>query len=271
MLEKQLELLRSGNFLKMPHHHCYRRRSMDFLLFWVLNGKGYVATEGQRYPGGPGDLFCLLRGREHEYGSDRTDPWDILWVHFQGALASTFVKAIRGFGGPRVFLGADPEIRDRWIELVIVHAAGGSGHEIRVHSALYALLGLIVYRLGQKRSGPASTEPFDVHRIQSHIHRHLKDVIALEDLAREARLSVPHFTRVFRTLFKVSPMQYVLQQRVALASSLLTETSMPLKNIAESVGCPDPYYFSRLFKKMMGTSPTEYRREKRLATSRESL
>lgn len=237
---------------------------MDFLLFWVLEGKGYVATEGLRHPAGPGDLFCLRRGKEHEYGADHNDPWDILWVHFQGELAPTFVKAIRSFGGPRVVLGADPEIRDRWIELVVVHAAGGPGHEIRVHSALYALLGLIVYRLGQKRHAPASTEPFDVHRVQSYIHRHLKDVIALEDLAREARLSVPHFTRVFRTCFKVSPMQYVLQQRVALASSLLTETSMPLKNIAESVGCPDPYYFSRLFRKMTGQSPSGYRESKRL-------
>ena len=236
---------------------------MDYLLFWVLAGRGFVSSEGKRYQASAGDLFCLRKGKSHEYGSDKTHPWDVVWVHFDGGLAKTFVDEIRRFGGSKIDLGQDAELRDRWMELVIFHNARGPHFEIRANTGLYGLLGLIHHRLQMKRTAPAMDSPFDVHRIQTYIHNHLRETITLDDLARQVNLSAPHFTRVFRRLFNVSPMQYVLQKRVALACSLLTETSMPLKQIGAAVGCPDPYYFSRLFKKMTATSPSAYRESKK--------
>jgi AraC-like DNA-binding protein len=239
---------------------------MDYLLFWVLRGKGFVATEGKRHEASAGDLFCLLKGKSHEYGTDPGDPWDIVWVHFVGSIAPSFVETIRKFGGARIELGQDTELRDRWMELVIFHTARGPSFEVRANTGLYALLGLIIYRLQTRRSAPTAESPFDVHRVQTYIHNHLSGTITLDDLARQVNLSTPHFTRMFRKLFDVSPMQYVLQTRVALACSLLTETSMPLKQIGAAVGCPDPYYFSRLFKKTTDTSPSVYRESKRVPT-----
>lgn len=266
MLPKYLELLRSGHFSNMPHHYMRRKRGMDYLLFLVLSGKGFVLTEGRRHEACAGDLFCLLKGKSHEYGSDKRDPWDIVWVHFAGSLAPVFVEKIRSFGGARIDFGQDAEVRDRWMELVIFHTARGPNVEVRANTGLYALLGLIIYRLQMRRSAPATESPFDVHRVQTYIHNHLSETITLDDLARQVNLSAPHFTRMFRKLFDVSPMQYVLQKRVALACSLLTETSMPLKQIGAAVGCPDPYYFSRLFKKTTGTNPSGYREAKRVPT-----
>jgi len=269
MLAKYLELLRSGHFSNMPHHFMRRQRPMDYLLFWVLGGKGFVESEGKRHVASAGDLFCLRKGELHEYGSDQRDPWDIVWVHFVGSLAPTFVERIRSFGDRFVIpLGHDAELRDRWMELVIFHTAGGPHCAIRANTGLYGLLGLIVHKLELKRAAPATEMPFDVHRIQTYIHDRLAGVITVDDLARQANLSTPHFTRTFRKLFQVSPMQYVLQTRVAHASSLLTETAVPLKQIGAAVGCPDPYYFSRLFKKMTGKSPSAYREARRRTPAR---
>jgi AraC-like DNA-binding protein len=265
MRAEYLELLRSGHFSSMPHHYMRRERPMDYLLFWVLGGKGFVVTEGHRHQASAGDLFCLLKGKSHEYGSDAGDPWNIVWVHFDGSIAPEFVRAIRTFGGARIELGHDAEQRDRWMELVIFHLARGPNFEVRANTSLYALLGLIVYRLRTRRIAPVTANPFDVHRIQTYIHNHLSGTITLDDLARQVNLSTPHFTRMFRKLFDVSPMQYVLQARVAQACSLLTESSMPLKQIGAAVGCPDPYYFSRLFKKTTGMSPSAYRDAKRIS------
>jgi AraC-like DNA-binding protein len=74
--------------------------------------------------------------------------------------------------------------------------------------------------------------------------------------------------RLFKRQFKVSPIYYVIQKRIAHACSLLTETALPLKQISQAVGYDDPFYFSRMFKKMMGVNPTEYRRRQRLAAPR---
>jgi AraC-like DNA-binding protein len=259
MFAQYLELLRSGHFSDMPRHFMRRLKPMDYLLFWVLAGRGFVETEGRRFDAGPGDLYCLRRAVPHAYGADTNDPWDIVWVHFDGRLARTFVERIRRFGGARVDLGQDAELRSRWLELVIFHTAKRPHQEIRSNTLLAALLGQIIYRLETKRAAPRDEPPFDVARLQAYIHQRLREPITVADLAREANLSTPHFNRVFRRLFAVSPMQYVLQTRVAQASALLTETAMPLKQIGAVVGCADPYYFSRLFKKMTGQSPSACR------------
>jgi AraC-like DNA-binding protein len=271
MLDEYLHLRSSGHFSNMPRHYMRRPKPMDYLLFWVLAGRGFVATDGRRFAAQPGDLYCLRRGVPHEYGADPRDPWDIVWVHFSGRLARTFAEKIRRFGGARIELGQDAELRGRWLELVVFHTAARPHCAIRANTALYALLGQIIYRLQTKRTAAPAESPFDVARIQTYIHHHLAEPIAVDDLARQANLSTPHFTRVFRQLFGVSPMRYVLQTRVALAGSLLTETALPLKQIGARVGCADPYYFSRLFKKMTGTSPSAYREGKIPASVRPVL
>lgn len=259
MFADQLELLRSGHFFDMPHHHMRRQRSMDYLIFWVLSGRGWVETEGKRFEAGGGDLFCLLKDRPHEYGAYPRNPWDVVWVHFDGKLARGFAEAIRGFGGPRVKLGQDLELRARWLELVVFHQARGPHFQTRANTSLYALLGLIVHRLQLRQTAKAAELPFDVHRVQTFIGEHLGETITLAMLAKKAKLSPSHFTRVFRKLFQVSPMQYVLQARAAKACELMTETSLPLKQIAAAVGYEDRYYFSRMFRKVMGVSPSGYR------------
>ena len=114
---------------------------------------------------------------------------------------------------------------------------------------------------------PVRTTGLDVQKLQTYIHEHLREPITLAQLARVARLSPTHFARVFKQQFAVSPLYYVIQKRIALACSLLTETGMPMKQISEAVGYDDPYYFSRLFHKVTGVSPTQYRASHRPAVT----
>ena len=259
MFGNHLQLNDSGHFVETQGHFMVRRKPMDYLLIWVLAGRGFSETEGRRLPAGPGHLLCLLPGKPHTYGSDRRQPWDILWVHFEGSLAREFVASIRRFGGARVDLDLHPELRDRWIELVVAHAVAGPGSKVRCDTALCGLLGLIVSRLEANAHPSAVKAPLDVHRLQTYIHHHLRESLTLAALARQANLSPTHFVRVFKKQFAVSPMHFVTQKRIALACSLLRETTMPLKEISPAVGYADPYYGSRVFKKVMGVSPMHYR------------
>ena len=59
----------------------------------------------------------------------------------------------------------------------------------------------------------------------------------------------------------MSPVNYLIELRLNRAKELLKYTPLPVNEIALSVGIANPYYFSRLFKKHTGTSPTEYRKE----------
>ncbi|MEI6083076.1 MAG: helix-turn-helix domain-containing protein [Verrucomicrobiota bacterium] len=259
MLDQYLKLNSSGHFFKEFDHYMRRAAPMDYLLIWVLSGKGFARCQGRRMEVGPGHLLLFRPRQAHEYGADPAQPWDILWVHFQGKLARAFAERIREFGQLRIDLGVDDELRDRWIELVIAHGPRDPRFAAKTNTALYALLGLIIHRLQQRTHQIATAEPLDVHRLQTYVHQHLAEPITLADLARQANLSPMHFTRVFKKQFGTSPIDYVIQKRITHACALLTETARPLKQIATAVGYADPFYFSRLFRKVMAVSPSTYR------------
>lgn len=263
MLNKYLLLKSSGHFCKMPDHHTRRERAMDYLLIWVLGGRGFAETEGSRIEAVPGDLLSFRPGHAHEYGADPQQPWDIVWVHYTGKHAAEFTRGIRHFGGPRVRLGLDDELRDRWIELVAAHLPRDPRWAARTNTALYALLGLIIHRLQQRAQARPGTEPLNLHLLQTYISQRLAQPVTLTELARQVNLSPTHFARVFKRQLGISPINYVIQKRMTQASTLLAETTMPLKQIALAVGYDDAFYFSRLFKKTAGLSPAAYRESER--------
>lgn len=232
---------------------------MDYLIIWVLAGSGYVETEGRRHTVRTGHLITLCPRAAHAYGSDAATPWDILWAHFTGTLAAPLVRAIRQFGGPVVDLGPDALLRDRWEELVLAQSSGGGGVELRVNTGLAALLGQILQRLQSGTITPQRSGPLDATALHRYIHDHYRETITLASLARLAGLSPTHFARVFRKQFGVSPVNLVIEKRMAVASSLLTHSTMPVKQVSQAVGYEDPYYFSRLFHRRTGMSPTDYR------------
>ncbi len=262
MFGNYLQLNVSGHFVRQPHHFMSRVKPMDYLLIWVLAGQGFAETEGVRIEAQPGQLLTFLPGPVHTYGSDHKQPWDILWAHFQGRLAGEFMRAIRSSGAPFLELGLDNELRDRWTELVIAQSAQTPETTIRCNTGLYGLLGLIIQRLRQRNRATTITDRLNPQHVQAFIHNHFTNKLTLSQLAHAANLSVPHYTRLFKKQFGVSPLYYVIQKRIALASVLLMETNSPLKQIALSVGYEDPFYFSRLFKKVTGVSPQQYRRKR---------
>jgi transcriptional regulator GlxA family with amidase domain len=81
----------------------------------------------------------------------------------------------------------------------------------------------------------------------------------LEELATGAGLSVPHFCLLFRQQTGYAPVDFLIRQRIRKACRLLDTTSSTIAAIAADVGFDDPYYFSRCFHRIMGTSPRTYR------------
>ncbi len=91
---------------------------------------------------------------------------------------------------------------------------------------------------------------------------HLSAEISLAQLADLAQMSVTRFTVEFRDRNGCSPMEHLNRVRVQRACELLRNTNESIHNIGAKVGFPDPYYFSRAFKKIAGCSPLTFRKGK---------
>ena len=88
--------------------------------------------------------------------------------------------------------------------------------------------------------------------------------LSIDDYAASRHMSTCWFIRSFKQILKVTPMQYILSLRMSNAQSLLETTEYNISEIAEAVGYDNSLYFSRLFHKHIGVSPSEYRKKRTL-------
>jgi AraC family transcriptional regulator len=93
------------------------------------------------------------------------------------------------------------------------------------------------------------------------LRENLDGSVRLCDLARECGLSVSHFARSFKAVFGVSSHQWLTDRRIDRAKELLSQTQLPLIDVAAQSGFGDQAAFTRTFHRVVGTSPGRWRRE----------
>lgn len=110
-------------------------------------------------------------------------------------------------------------------------------------------------------------EPHEsVRRARRLLDRDYDTPITIEQLSREAALSPYHFIRLFRRIYRQTPHQYLVQQRIARAKELLRTTDLPITEICSAVGFESLGSFSTLFRNVAGISPSAYRLSAQAAT-----
>lgn len=97
------------------------------------------------------------------------------------------------------------------------------------------------------------------HAVLSYIASHLSADIRIEELCRVACMSKSSFYRAFTEEYGITPVQFILEERLKYAKLLLDNPEVSVKEAAYASGFNDPNYFSRMFRKMQGISPSEYR------------
>ena len=122
-----------------------------------------------------------------------------------------------------------------------------------------AELGTVVSRKSQQiiRGGLA---PWQARVLKTHIETHLDVSLRTKELANLVKLSSFHFCRVFRVSFGNSPHGYVTRRRIERAQGLILTTRLPLGQIAVDCGFADQAHFTKLFRRLTGESPGEWRR-----------
>lgn len=99
--------------------------------------------------------------------------------------------------------------------------------------------------------------------LDEYIEAHIAHPISLSELAQQAGLSEYYFCRQFKQATGISPYQYLLKKRIQYACACLEKDSASIQDIAFAGGFGDPVQFSKLFKRMVGMTPTHYRRQRR--------
>lgn len=127
-------------------------------------------------------------------------------------------------------------------------------------SMMACFLQLMVYFSRQVVMDNSPQQIWRLARVMAHIEHHYRESITLEELATIADMSINHFIRIFKKLFQLAPIEYIIHLRLRKACELMEATDDPINRIAEAVGFSDGNYFARQFRKVMGISPRDFRK-----------
>lgn len=224
-------------------------------------GRGSVILHGKKREVIAGQLVLIPPGVPHRYEADSTLPWNIYWLHFAGDQATEYAELLRSDENQPVMQIADPDELVRQFENLYssVVSAFSDPALIQASVELAKTLSLVNHlRTGRHKKSQQSEQRI-LKSIEYITHRY-EQPHTLEELARQANLSIPHYVTLFRQQTGTSPLRYLTRVRLRHACELLDMTDQPVSEIAHAVGYEDAFYFSRLFRKNIGHSPSNYRK-----------
>lgn len=256
-----LRVTDAGFFPKAAGHSVRRLGGIPAeILIACAEGSGDVTIDTKEFTVEPGNLVWLPSGCTHAYRASAKRPWSILWVHFEGSECPGWRSLLLG-DDPQPLCHVPPE-RMGELSLDRVHAILEKGHSLIDLAEAAGALRQSLSSAARLRSWPGAAPSARARVATSaeklrtgwmHIHR-------LDELAVQSGVSVSHFSSLFRMETGFSPIDFLLRQRISHAARLLVTTDGTIASIAASVGCDDPYYFSRQFRRIMGASPRDYRK-----------
>jgi AraC family transcriptional regulator len=157
-----------------------------------------------------------------------------------------------------MFRALNEEPRERSIQAVRTFAPR-EGSEIEFRSNLFngkPASGSAIAAVANVRGG---LPPRVVRRLLEHIDCNIDRNITVEDLAKIANLSASYFARAFKRSVGLTPHDYLIRRRVERTIELLSDTDMPLSEIALATGFADQSHFARRFRQHVGVTPRTYR------------
>ncbi len=220
---------------------------------YVLSGTGHVRVGDTEFCPRAGDAYFLPQGMPHLYGSNKHDPFEKIWVNFGGKAVDDMIRQY-GIEGKFHFPALD--ISDLLLKMqYYTDHAGLSDRGEKCVSLLHA----IFYRLSASCEPKTREHATPVQAMLAYIDRHETDMISLEELAAVCKKSPSQAERLFKKETGMPPYRYILNRKIELARQLLRETGMSVRDISAYLSFSDEFYFSGLFRRKTGCSPTQYR------------
>lgn len=229
-----------------------------YLIHYVRNGSGYYQSGGRTWRLGEGDAFLICPDELIYYEADKKDPWTYTWIGFQGVKVREYLERTSLLTMPVFHYGHDDRIRlchEKMFEANQLSA----NRDLIMNSILYEYLFLLVRKFPKEQVSTRERQAVYIEEALRRLESGYGQELSIRSIANELGLDRSYLHRIFKAATGFSLQEYLLDLRIRKACDLLQQTDLPVSVIARSVSYEDTLYFSRLFKKKKGCSPTRYR------------
>ena len=232
-----------------------------YLMHYCLSGRGIYRSQGMSYEIGPGEGFLILPGELSSHQADDHQPWDHIWVGFSGSRSAEYLRRCGLGEEQRVYRCDQPQRLEACVEAMLGFDTAGAGNELLLLGELYSFLGWVAQSAQSSARRSRDTGGEYVELAMEYIRSHFQEDLTVAKLARYVGLNRSYLTTGFQNAVNMSPQQYLMRFRMERAAQMLREGRLTVGEIARSCGYPDPLTFSKAFKRTLGVTPSQYRRE----------
>ncbi|WP_041669234.1 AraC family transcriptional regulator [Acetobacterium woodii] len=232
-------------------------------LILITGGKGKITIGEKKYPLKEGMLFYICPDIPHSFRSDKENRMCFRSVHF------SFAEVTVGNGHwkikndeDRLQLSTGRDVKDDYLiqdlfnKLVESWFSKPPGYEFITKTLLQQLLIAIIQNNRKHHQNQATS--LKIEKIITYMHQNIEKKLTLTELSKMVELSATYLSRTFKETTGYSVIAFFNKVKIDKAKELMSEGNKKVKEVAEVLGFTDEFYFSRVFKKNEGISPTDF-------------
>lgn len=238
-------------------------RTLDeYQLNYITEGNGTIETAEGEFQIQPGTMMIISPGLKHRYRPDPATGWIENYIGFKGEMASHFLKqALTDFSNPVIWHGGQVEIFDTYQKIFDQVQAQKPAYQQIASGLILKLLGFLVSFEKQNKLEGKHIEGL-VTSARTYMWEHVDKTADFHLFAKKKTVSYSYFRKMFKLYTGIAPHQYYLDLKIMRAKELINSTDKSVKEISYELGFDSIHYFSRLFKKKTGVSPSDFRKGK---------
>ena len=281
-----LHLQEVGSLSAIRPHTSKRAKLQSYLCFMVEDGEGELVYEGKKYELKTGDVVFIdcRKAYSHSTGMNpNAGLWSLRWCHFYGPSMPAIYAKYCERGGLPVIRGADvsvdlargadmgrrddvscgADVSQYAAILTDIYALASSSdciRDMRINGKLNDLLTLLMESSWHREAHTNAPKKMEISRVKSFLDEHYEEKLSLESVASHFFIDKHYLARLFKEQYGVTLVTYLQQVRITHAKRMLRFTDKSIEEIGLECGIGELNYFSRVFKKLEGVSPSEFRR-----------
>jgi len=232
-------------------------------LILATGGSGSIIIDGRKYQVQPGMLFYIAPGVQHTFELSGEDLPYVMTVHFSyGFVTLTDGCLAISNEAPILTIPSGQQLKDCYqVEelfkrLVDTWHAKGLGYEFMTKTLLQQLL-IAIWQNIRKQDQIDATS-LKIEKFIAYMQQNLSKKITLHELSDRVQWSPTYLSRIFKGITGYAVIEYFNKMKMDQAKEYMLGGDMKIKEVAQAVGYTDEFYFSRMFKRIEGMSPSEF-------------
>jgi AraC-like DNA-binding protein len=241
-----------------PEYAVSRKTFPFFSIEYVVRGHGFVKLNGVQHTLRPGRFFSYGPSVAHEIWSAPADPLVKYFVDFAGTHGRELLQSCR-LSPPSIAQAFPPHTLCTLFDELIESGLQSGTRNASLCAALLEAIALKIPGIKAPMESAESIAFATYHQCRQFIEQHFLRLRTLKEISKECHLNNAYLCRLFRRYDDQSPYQYLLRLKINHAADRLQRPGALVKQVGELVGLVDPFHFSRVFKSVLGVSPSTFR------------